>query len=67
MLINANLFALVFASILRLILILFFAKVHRTIREEPLIRFDKLIFCISSVYNPKVKTFFKDPLFLTPC
>jgi hypothetical protein len=67
MLINANLFALVFTSILRLILILFFAKVHKTIRGKPLIRFNKLISYIFSVYNPKVKTFFKDPLFLTPC
>ena len=43
MLINANLFALVSASISRLIPILFFAKVHGTVREEPLIKLDKLI------------------------
>ena len=67
MLINANLFTLVFASILRLTLILFFAKVHRTMRGEPSIKLDKSISCISNTYNPKVETFLKGPLFLTLC
>jgi hypothetical protein len=43
MLINVNIFTLVFISILRLIPIPFFTKVYRTIRGEPPIKLDKLI------------------------
>jgi hypothetical protein len=55
------------ASILRSIPILFFAKVHRTVRGEPLIKLDKSILLISSIYNPKEETFLRGPLFLTLC
>ena len=48
-----------------LISILFLTKVHRIIREEPLIKLDKLILLISSIYNPREKTFPRGPLFLT--
>jgi hypothetical protein len=60
---NANPFAPVSASISRSIPIPFFAKVYRTVRGEPPIKFDKSILLISNAYDPKVETFLRGPLF----
>ena len=64
---NANPFTLVSISILRSIPIPFFTKVYRTMRGEPPIKLDKLILLISNVYDPKVETFLRGPLFLNLC
>jgi hypothetical protein len=52
-----------FISTLKLISILFFAKVYRTIREGPFIRLNKLILLILSANVPKKKTFLRFVLF----
>ena len=52
-------------SILRLTPILFFTKVHRTIRGGPLIRSVKLILLIFNTNAPREETFPRRPLFLT--
>ena len=62
---NINLFALVSTSILKLTPILFFIKVHRTIRRGPLISLVKLTLLISNVNNPREETFPRPLLFLT--
>ena len=62
---NAHPFAPVSTSISRLIPILFFTKVHRTIRGGPLIRLVKLILLISNTNAPREETFPRRPLFLT--
>ena len=62
---NANLFALVSASILKLTPILFFAKVHRTMRGGPPISLVKLTLLISNTNTPREETFPRPLLFLT--
>ena len=65
MLINVKLFAPILARTLRSTLILFLTKVVSTIRRELLIKLDKSILQMFSVYFLKVETFFKAPCFLT--
>ena len=65
--INANLFALVSVSILKLTPILFFAKVHGTVRQGPPISLVKSTLLISNVNNPREETSPRLPLFLTYC
>ena len=64
---NTNLFALVSTSISKSTPILFFAKVHGTVRGGPPISLVKLTSLISSVNNPREETFPRPLLFLTHC
>ena len=55
-----------FISISKLILILFFTKVYKTVKKDPFIKLDKSISLILSVNAPKKKTFLKPAYFLGP-
>jgi hypothetical protein len=54
----------VFIRTLKLIPILFFAKVYKIIKKRPFIRLNKLILLILSANAPKKKTFLRLVLFL---
>ena len=53
-----------FISILKLILILFFTKVYKTIKKDLFIKLNKLIFLILNINVLKKKTFLRLTYFL---